>query len=215
MATPHYWTKVAVDVQSALGSVQTVSGITKASPGVLTYVGADPANGDYFLLLAQGMREVHNRIVRVANVNAGSNTYELDGLDTSAFTTFTSGTMYPITFGTSISTMLDFSSEGGEPTMDDQATIHDDVEIMVPVRFSATIYKSNTLWDRADAGFVALRAASDAKAARAIRFTLSDGQKHAFYGYVGYPGVLGGSAPGKITSPLTITSQGRASDWTN
>lgn len=213
MANVNYWSKVTVDIQSALGSVQTVSAITKASPGVLTYVGADPANGDYFLLLAQGMREVHNRVVRVANVSAGGNTYELEGLNTTDFGTFTSGTMYPITFGTSITTMLDFTSEGGEPTMDDQSTIHDDVEILAPTRFSATVYKSNTLWDAADTGFIALKSASDAKVQRAVRFSLSSGQKHAFYGYIGFPGVLAGSAPGKISSPLTITSQGRGSNW--
>src|SRR5687768_14145605 len=129
-----YWTKVAVDL-GTLGSSQAVSGITKANPGVLTYVGVDPANGSYFLLLAQGMREVHNRIVRVANVNAGSDTYELDGLNTTAFGTFASGTMWPITWAISFSTLLDFSVSGGEAEMDDQSTIHDDIQVLVPVRF--------------------------------------------------------------------------------
>lgn len=210
--TVNYWTKVAVDV-GTLGSVQTVSAITKASPGVLTYVGADPANGDYFLLLAQGMREVNNRVVRVANVNTGANTYELESLDTTLFGTFTSGTMYPITFGVSVSTLLDFSVEGGEAQMDDQSTIHDDIEVLAPTRFSATVYKSNSIFDAADTALIALKSASDAKASRAVRFGFASGHKHAFYGAIGFPFVLGGSAPGKVTTPLAITSQGRASNW--
>lgn len=215
MANVSYWTKVAVDVQSALAAAQIIDSISKASPGVLTYQDADPSNGDYFLLEVQGMREVHNRVVRVANVNAGSNTFELDELDTTLFATFTSGTMKKITFGTSVQTLLDFSASGGEATMDDQSTIHDDIEILAPTRFSATRYQSNSIWDSADPALVALKTASDAKAARAVRFTLANGQKHAFYGYIGFPFVLGGSAPGKITSPLTITSQGRASNWSD
>lgn len=211
--TVRYWTKVAVDIQSAIAAAQTIDAISKANPGVLTYQGTDPSNGDYFLLQVQGMREVHNRIVRVANVNGAANTFELEELDTSGFTTFTSGSMYKLTFGTSVTTMLDFSAEGGEPEMDDQSTIHDDVQVLAPTRFSATTYRSNSLWDPADAALVALKSASDAKAQRAFRFTFSDGAKHAFYGYVGFPFVLGGAAPGKVTTPLTITSLGRASNW--
>lgn len=207
-----YWTKVAVDL-GILGTVQTVSGITKASPAVLTYVGVDPANGDYFLLLAQGMREVHNRIVRVANVNAGGNTYELEGLNTTGFGTFSSGSMYPVTWANSFATMLDFSVSGGEAQMDDQSTIHDDIEVLAPTRFSATEYTSNNIWDPGDAALLAANLASDTKAQRAVRFGFASGKKHAFYGYVGFPFVLGGSAPGKVTSPMKITSQGRASNW--
>lgn len=214
MATVNYWTKVAVDI-GTLGSVQTVSAITKASPGVLTYVGADPSNGDYFLLLATGMREVHNRVVRVSAVNGGANTFELEALDTTLFGTFVAGTMYPITFGTTVSTLLDFTASGGEATMDDQSTIHDDIEVLAPVRFSATVYKSNSLFDAADTALIALKSASDAKASRAVRFGYSTGHKHAFYGSIGFPFVLGGSAPGKVTTPLTITSQGRASNWSS
>jgi hypothetical protein len=123
--------------------------------------------------------------------------------------------MTPVTFGTSVTTMLDFTSSGGEAETDDQSTIHDDIQILAPVRFSATTYTSNSIWDPADVALKALKSASDAKAQRAVRFTMSDGAKHAFYGYVGFPFVLAGTAPGKITSPLTITSQGRSSNWSD
>jgi hypothetical protein len=215
MADVTRWTKVAVAMQSALGSGQVIDSISKASPGVLAYQGADPANGDYFLLSAQGMREVHNRVVRVANVNAGSNTFELDELNTTGFTTFTSGTMYPLTLGTTFSTLLDWNSEGGEATFDDDSTIHDDIEILAPVRFSAIKYTSTSVWDPSDAALVAASLASDTKAQRAFLFTFSNGKKHGFYGYVGFPFVLGGQAPNKVTTPLTITSQGRASNWSD
>lgn len=69
-----------------------ITGISKANPGVLTYTGTDPANGDKVLVTGVvGMTEVNNRIFTVANVDTGANTFELSGVDTSAYTTYVSG----------------------------------------------------------------------------------------------------------------------------
>lgn len=70
----------------------TITGISKASPGVLTYTGTDPANGDRVLVTGVvGMTEVNNREFTVANVDTGANTFELSGVDTSSYTTWSSG----------------------------------------------------------------------------------------------------------------------------
>lgn len=76
----------------------TITGITKANPGVLTYTGADPANGDWMYLSGiAGMTELNGRYVKVKNVNAGANTFELSdihggaNIDTTSYTTYTSG----------------------------------------------------------------------------------------------------------------------------
>lgn len=80
-----------------LEATQAITGITNANPGVVTYVGADPANGDWMYLTAiGGMTELNGRYVQVANVNAGANTFELKDTDgaaisTSSFGTYTSG----------------------------------------------------------------------------------------------------------------------------
>lgn len=80
-----------------LEATQAISGITQANPGVLTYVGADPANGDWMLLAGiGGMTELNGRYVKVANVNAGANTFELTDLsgtniNTTGFTAYTAG----------------------------------------------------------------------------------------------------------------------------
>lgn len=60
----------------------TISGISQATTGVLTYVGADPSNGDIMYLAGiSGMTELNGRYVQVNNVNAGANTFELRSLD--------------------------------------------------------------------------------------------------------------------------------------
>lgn len=72
----------------------TITGITRAVPGVLTYTGTDPANGDDFDLSGiTGMAELNGKRVRVANVDGGANTFQLtenDGtpIDTSGFTAY-------------------------------------------------------------------------------------------------------------------------------
>lgn len=72
---------------------QDITGITNANPAVVTYSGSDNyANGDRVILNdVVGMTEINNREYIVANVNAGANTFELSGVNSSGFGTYTSG----------------------------------------------------------------------------------------------------------------------------
>lgn len=78
-------------------TAQNITGITAANPGVLTYSGADPSNGDWFYTSGiVGMTQMNGRLVKVANVNAGANTFELDEVDgtninTTSYTAYSSG----------------------------------------------------------------------------------------------------------------------------
>lgn len=56
----------------------TVSNVTQASPGVMTYLGTDPANGDWMLVEnIVGMTELNGRYVKVTNINTAAKTFEL------------------------------------------------------------------------------------------------------------------------------------------
>lgn len=74
----------------------TITDITQANPAVLTYTGTDPSNGDHVDVSGVvGMVEVNGRRFRVANVNAGANTFELQNVDgttvnSSTYTTYIS-----------------------------------------------------------------------------------------------------------------------------
>jgi len=202
-----------MDIQSALATALDITGITKASPGVVTYTGTDPSNGDYVVFSVQGMRELHNRIGRVANVNAGSNTFEIEGIDTTLFGTFTSGTCQVITFGTSLNTITGVTPSGGDAEFDDQTTVHDDIRVQAPTIHSAFVVAMESIWDPSDAGLVALKAASDLKTTRCVRITFADGSKLAFVGYVSCTMLPTGAAPGKVTTALSFTSLGRPDFW--
>ncbi len=75
----------------------TITGISQASPGVVTYTGTDPANGDHVDVSGVvGMTEVNGRRFKVANVNTGANTFELQtvtgaNVSTVSFTAWASG----------------------------------------------------------------------------------------------------------------------------
>lgn len=72
---------------------QVISGITQANPAVVTYVGADTyANGDrVWISGVVGMTQVNNREFTVAGLNAGANTFQLSGVDSTAYTAYSSG----------------------------------------------------------------------------------------------------------------------------
>lgn len=206
------WSNVAVAMQSALAAAITINSISKASPGVVGYTGADPANGDYVFLTVQGMHQLNDRVARVANVNAAGNTFELEGIDTTLFDTFTGGTFEVITFGTSITTATNISSNGGGFDFIDTTTIHGNSKTQMPGLPAAATYNMDHIWDVADAGQIAMKSASDAQAKRCFKFTFgTGGQIMVFAGYVGFDGAPGGSAQQLVTTQATITANGKPS----
>tara|TARA_R110000796_G_scaffold51781_3_gene122171 strand:- start:1775 stop:4519 length:2745 start_codon:yes stop_codon:yes gene_type:complete len=71
-------------------SVKTITGITKASPAVVTSNGHGFSNGDrVFIASVAGMTEVNNREFTVAST--ATNTFALSGVNSSGFTTYGSG----------------------------------------------------------------------------------------------------------------------------
>lgn len=207
MATVRKWSNVAVAMQSALAAADTITAITKANPGVVTATAHGLANGDYVLLTVNGMWQLNGKVVRVANVT--TNTFELEGVNTTSFDTFSSGTAEAITFGTSITTATDINASGGDFEFIDTTTIHSNVKTQIPGAANPATYTFNNLWDVADAGLVALKAASDAQAQRAFKFTFGTaGQIMVYAGYVGATLLPTGSGQDKVITPVTITMFG-------
>ena len=212
MSTARKWSNVAIAMQSALAAAVTINSISKASPGVVGYTGTDPSNGDYVFISALGMHQMDDRVARVANVNGAGNTFELEGIDTTLFDTFTSGTFQVITFGTSITTATSISSSDGGFDFLDTTTIHGNVKTQVPGLPAAKNYNMDHIWDVSDAGQIAMKVASDAQAKRAFKFVFgTGGQIMVFAGYVGFDGTPGGSAQEVVKTSAVITANGKPS----
>lgn len=74
----------------------TITGITKANPAVVTVsagtlAGAALSNGDKIFISAGDMTQVAYKVFTVANINTGADTFELSGVNSTAYTTYTSG----------------------------------------------------------------------------------------------------------------------------
>lgn len=210
MATARKWSNIAIAMQSALAAAKTISAITKASPGVASSTAHGYSNGDYVFLKVQGMYQLNERVVRVASVTTDS--FALEGIDTTAFDTFASGTAEKITFGTSITTATSVSSSGGDFDFIDTTTIHGNAKTQMPGLPNPSTYTMENIWDVSDAGLIAMKNAADAQGIRAFKFTFgTGGQIMVFAGYVGASLLPGGSAQDKVTTPSVITMNGSPS----
>lgn len=207
MANVYIWKNIAIVFESARAAGKTVTAISKASPGVASSTAHGYSNGDYVLLSANGMFQVNNKVVRVAGV--ATDTFQLEGVDTTLFDTFSSGTAYKLTFGNSVTTATTMNSGGGDFPFVDTTVIHSNVKTSVPGSPNAQTYTFENIWDVSDAGQVAMKAASDAQAQKAFKFTFGTGGPiMVFAGYVGFSGAPGGSAGDKVTTTASITAFG-------
>lgn len=206
MATAKIWSNVQVAMQSALGTAKTITGITKADPGVATSTSHGLSNATYILADVSGMTEMDGRVFRIANV--ATNTWEFEGEDTTNYSTFSSGSAQAITYGTTLGTVKGLSASGGDYNFIDTTTIHDKVATQIPGLASPISYSFEMIWDVSDAGLIALKSASDTKAQRAFKFTFADGQIMVFNGYVGATLLPGGSAQDLVTTSVVITMFG-------
>lgn len=207
MATAKVWKNVAVAMQSALAAAKTITGITKASPGVATSTSHGFSNGDIVFLTISGMYQLNDKAVRVAGVTA--DTFQLEGVDTTSFDTFSSGTAEKVTLGTSITTATNITSSGGNFDLIDSTTIHGNAKTQLPGLPEATNFTMDHIWDVSDAGLLAMKTASDNQAKRVFKFTFgSGGQVMLFAGYVAAALLPGGSAQQLVTTPTVITMNG-------
>lgn len=201
------WKGVAVNVQSAAATAVAATGITKANPAVVSHAGTDPADGNYVLMDVLGMSQINSRVFRVDNQASG--TFQLEGVDSTAYSTFSSGTFSVLTMGTSVTTFTDLSASGGDFSFEDTSTIHALDSTQIPNKSSPAEYSFTSQWDPADAGLIALKALSDAQSLAAWEFIFANGRKMLFNGYVGATLLPVGSAGGLVTTNVVVTMFGR------
>lgn len=208
MATARKWSNIAIAMESARAAAKTITAITKANPASCTSTSHGYATGDFVVLTIQGMFQLNARCARIVVVDA--NTFTIEGVDSTNFDTFVSGTAEKITFGTSISTATSVSSSGGGFDFIDTTTIHSNVKTQIPGLPNAATYSFDNVWDVSDAGLAALKTASDAQAQKAMKFTFgTGGQIMSFLGYVGANLLPGGQTQGLVTCTTTMTLNGQ------
>ncbi len=207
MTTITKWSGVAIAVQSALAAADTISAITKANPGVASSTAHGMTDGAYAKLTITGMHQLDGRVARVDSPS--TNAFNLEGIDTTDFDTFTSGTAEEITFGTSLVTATEVNASGGDFDFLDVTTIHDNVKKQIPGTANPIKFEFSNLWDVSDTGLLALKAASDAGAQRCFKFTFASGKIMVFTGYVGCTLLPTGGNQEVVKTSVTITMFGK------
>lgn len=169
---------------SAFGSNLTVSAATNANPCVMTSTAHGLSNGDV-VVVSSGWSRLNNKTVRVANV--ATNTFELEGITTTDTTKYPVGsgigTVKEVTTWAQITQILTSSSQGGEQQFLEYQFLEQDAQTRIPTFKSAAGLTLSIGDDPSLAGYIALEAANDDRAPRALRVSLANGSFIFYYGY--------------------------------
>lgn len=201
-----------VYIQSAISGIQAVSAITKASPPVLTYVGADTwSNGNYVALSSMvGMTELEDALCRVANVSTGANTLELEDQNSTGYGTHVSGNAQLVTMATEIVCASGFTMSGGEQEFAEYRFLWDRIKRKFPTTKGSTQITIPAVWDPQDAGSAAVLAAADLSQKTGFKIVFPDGLEMLFFGYIGNSGLPRADNPDAVMqTDISVTIASR------
>lgn len=139
-------------------------------------------------MATSGWSNLDGRVFRIADET--TNDFELEDLDTTSTTLFPAGsgagTFTPITAFAQISQILEFTTTGGDQQFTNFSYLEQNFETQIPTITSAQSISIGIADDPSLAGYIALKAASDARAIRALRLALPDGSIIFYNGYVSF-----------------------------
>jgi hypothetical protein len=175
-----------LEVQATIDAAKMITAISKANPGVATSTAHGYANGDVVVLAIEGMTELDGMVVRVAAVAA--NTFELEGVDTTNFGTFTSGTAKEVLTWLTVSGATQVNFGAGSAEQLEKTTLVDRTK-----RFEAGLpdqpnVSVNVFGDVTDTAQVAIEKAGRDGTSLAWRYTRKSG-KLSYFG--GTPSTVG------------------------
>lgn len=176
-----------VTLSTTLGSAKTVSALTNANPGVATSTAHGFVNGD-IVLMNSGWSNLNQKAVRVAG--SVTNNFNLDGIDTSLTSLYPagSGTGSAQLVGgfTQISQIMGLTTQGGDQQYATFSFLEQNFETQLPTVFSAQSISLEIADDPSLPGYIALKAAADARAFRVLKLQLPDGSFILYYGQISF-----------------------------
>jgi hypothetical protein len=176
-----------ISLATTMASPKTVSTISNANPGVCGATSNAYSNGD-IVIMASGWSNLNNRVVRVAG--AATDAFNLEGVDTSDTTLYPagsgSGTATKITAFTQVAQIMNLSTSGGDQQFTNYSFMEQNFETQVPTYTSAMTLTVDIADDPSLAGYIAVKAAANARASRALKMAFPDGSVSYYYGYVSF-----------------------------
>lgn len=174
-----------VAIAATYGSAVPVTAITNANPAVATATAHGLTDGD-LIEVTSGWSRLNSRVVRVAN--SDTNTFELEGIDTSDTNLYPAGggigSVKDIATMTQITQVLEFTTSGGEQQFVTYSFLEEDVEHQIPTVKSASSFAMTIGDDATLPWYALLSTANDDRVPRAVTVTLPSGSLIAYNGYV-------------------------------
>lgn len=172
-------TNVTVEVENTLAVADTATAITKANPGVVTAAAHGMSNGEIVVFdISAGMVELDGQAVRIANV--ATDTFELEGLDTTDYSTFTAGDFQTVSAWHTMSNAQSVSMPNPTPEEIDITTLIDKVKQKAYGLPEAPDGSIAALYDPELAATQEIRTATKANEDRVFRITWAGGQTTVF-----------------------------------
>jgi len=181
---------VLLALATAYGTPVTMSALSNANPATATLTDSSTfANGDY-VEVTSGWSRLNNRVARVTGWSASPETLQLEGINTTDTEDYPvgsgTGSLREITTFTQISQILELTSSGGEQQFVTYSFLEQDFESQLPTQQSPMSMTMVIADDPTLAGYIALKAAAEARDLVALRATLPDGSKILYNGYVSF-----------------------------
>jgi hypothetical protein len=179
---------VTVAISATYSSAVVVTGVTKANPGVATTAGTAPANDivGYWDSVV-GMSQLDKQATRTKNRTA--TTWELQGLNTTNYATFTSGNFIAVATWATLSESTSYSLGGGSSEKLDVTTLLDIVRKeelgLLPVQ---SVTMNVIAQDTPSTAMQLLETAVQTQAVVVVRITLPNGAVRIFTADPGTPG---------------------------
>jgi hypothetical protein len=179
---------VTVEVSSTYGTAKVVSAVTKANPGVASSTSHAMANNTvgYFDDVV-GMGQLQYQACRVKNT--ATNAFDLQGLNTTNFSDFTSGDFIPVTAWATLSESTSYSIGGGAGDKLDATRLIDlfkqEEQGNLPVQ---TVSMSVLAQDTPSAAMLLLESAAQTATGVVVRITLPNGAVRIAYAEPSLPG---------------------------
>lgn len=210
-------TNVKLEVQSTIGSASNAATIlTQANPGVVTISSHGFTNGDYLICTStDGMVELDGQMCRVAN--STTNTFELEGIDTSSYTALvaSSTTFKKITAFSTLSNATNLTMPDGSPAkLDATRLISKRKEYLFGLP-DAPDGSISTLYDPQVTAVSKVKAATKANTTLGIRVTWSNGYKTIFNSYVSGGQGFEASQNAVVTANIAFTPVGDLIEFTS
>ncbi len=166
---------MSVAVEATRDTAITVTALTLANPGVATATSHGLSDGDIVIFsVSSGMVELDGQVARVAN--SDTNTFELEGVDTSDYSAWVSGSCEQILTWSTVGPAQSISMPESQPAKLDTTRLTDKQKQYaygLPEAPDGTI---SGLYEPADAGVAVIKAATKSNAAKVFRVAWAGGQ---------------------------------------